>query len=74
MMSKEEIDEAVSVWLGRFIILKYSGYAALGISIGLIVVFSLLQIFALSELLQTGILVGIALIVIGIIGERILSL
>lgn len=72
-MSKKEIRKAVDKWLGRFIILKYLGFAILGLSIAMVVVISLLQWFALNPLTTYGILIGIGMIMIGSIGERILA-
>lgn len=73
-MSKKEIRKAVDKWLGRFILLKYLGFVVLVASIGLTVAFSMLWLFALMPLCQYGILIGLAMIIIGVLGERILAL
>lgn len=74
-MAEEErkLKEAAEKWLGRLILLKYVGYAVLGLSIGLIILLSVLQIIFLQGLLTNTLLIGILLIAIGLIGERLLS-
>ena len=68
---EKDLKEALEKWLGRAILLKYVGYGLFGSSLGLIILSSLLRIHL--PFLTQGILVGILLIIIGIVAEKVLA-
>lgn len=70
---EKELAEAVDTWLGRFIMLKWAGFGVFGLSLALFVLSSLIQIFWLPPLLTNALLIGIGLIIIGVIGEKVLT-
>ena len=52
-------------------IIKYLGIAVFAISLSLIILFSILQIFLASDFLTNAMLVGVALIIIGVIMDKV---
>ena len=68
----KEIEEAVKVWLGRAILLKYAGYGLFALSLGLIILSSLLHAMQFMSWLQTSLMISLALIVIGMVAEKVL--
>lgn len=72
-MSEDDIENTVDRWLDRIIMLKYLGFLLLGLNIAAVVIFSLLRVFDLMPLVHTGIIISILVIIIGIVGERILT-
>lgn len=73
MSSKEEkeLEEAIKVWLGRVILVKYAGYGFFGGSLALIILDSILRLGL--PFLTEGMLLGLALIAIGIVAEKVLA-
>jgi hypothetical protein len=64
----ENLQVKMKLWA---LILKYLGFAVFAICLGLIILFSILQIFFASELLTDGLLVGVALIIMAVIMEKV---
>lgn len=70
----EDIKEAIHYLLDKVItISKYLGIIAFGLSIGLMILFSFIGYSELHGIVLNGLFVGIFLLIVGLIGERLLS-
>jgi len=70
---KKKLEETLKKIYAAALLTKYAGYAALAVSLTGIVLSSLLHAFQWMPWFQNGVLLGILLIIISLIAERLLA-